>query len=272
MTGLPTVPPADNHVHSQWSYDTGAAASMVASCERAVALGIPAVAFTEHLDFTVWQDGDAAVGMTSLRPGVAPLDVAGYASSIAECRERFPTLRVLSGVEAGEPHLAGASLGGVLRSGVFDRVLGSLHSLVRGDRLVPLEWTYPELGVEKAVTRYFTELLELVRRCDAFEVLAHVDYPRRQAADWQESAWEEHYRAVFGELASSGRVLEVNTSSPLASSTLVRWWREEGGRAVSFGSDAHTPVRVGDKFDLAVDVVEAAGFRPGRDRFDFWRC
>ena len=25
------------------------------------------------------------------------------------------------------------------------------------------------------------------------------------------------------------------------------------------------------KFDLAVDVVEAAGFRPGRDRFDFWR-
>jgi len=28
---------------------------------------------------------------------------------------------------------------------------------------------------------------------------------------------------------------------------------------------------VGDKFKLAVDVVESAGFRPGRDRFDFWR-
>jgi histidinol-phosphatase (PHP family) len=28
---------------------------------------------------------------------------------------------------------------------------------------------------------------------------------------------------------------------------------------------------VGDKFKLAVDVVEAAGFRPGHDRFDFWR-
>jgi histidinol-phosphatase (PHP family) len=51
----------------------------------------------------------------------------------------------------------------------------------------------------------------------------------------------------------------------------VRWFREEGGEAVSFGSDAHQPTAVGQRFDLAVDIVEAAGFRPGRDRFDFWR-
>ena len=63
----------------------------------------------------------------------------------------------------------------------------------------------------------------------------------------------------------------MNTSSPLASVDQVRWFHEEGGEAVSFGSDAHAPNAVGQKFDLAVDVVEAAGFRPGRDRFDFWR-
>ncbi len=40
---------------------------------------------------------------------------------------------------------------------------------------------------------------------------------------------------------------------------------------MSFGSDAHQPHLVGQRFDLAVDVVEQAGFRPGRDRFDFWR-
>ena len=61
------------------------------------------------------------------------------------------------------------------------------------------------------------------------------------------------------------------TSSPLASADQVRWFREEGGEAVSFGSDAHQPYAVGQRFDLAVDVVEAAGFRPGRDRLDFWR-
>ena len=41
--------------------------------------------------------------------------------------------------------------------------------------------------------------------------------------------------------------------------------------AVSFGSDAHQPSRVGEHFDVAVDVAEAAGFKPGRDRHDFWR-
>ena len=37
------------------------------------------------------------------------------------------------------------------------------------------------------------------------------------------------------------------------------------------GGDAHAPTAVGQRFDLAVDIVETAGFRPGRDRFDFWR-
>jgi histidinol-phosphatase (PHP family) len=40
---------------------------------------------------------------------------------------------------------------------------------------------------------------------------------------------------------------------------------------VSFGSNSHQDWRIGDRFDVAVDVVEAAGFRPGHDRYDFWR-
>jgi histidinol-phosphatase (PHP family) len=95
-------------------------------------------------------------------------------------------------------------------------------------------------------------------------------WPSRAGA-YDETAFESEYRTVLEALAAGGRVLEVNTKSPLVSVGLVRWWREAGGRAVSFGSDAHQPWRVGDRFKLAVDVVEAAGFRAGRDRFDFWR-
>ena len=46
---------------------------------------------------------------------------------------------------------------------------------------------------------------------------------------------------MFRALAGTGRALEVNTSSPLASVDQVRWFHEEGGEAVSFGSDAHAP-------------------------------
>jgi histidinol-phosphatase (PHP family) len=86
-----------------------------------------------------------------------------------------------------------------------------------------------------------------------------------------EKWFEEEYRAVVRALASTGRALEVNTTSPLASVDQVRWFHEEGGEAISFGSDSHQPGAVAQQFDLAVDVVEAAGFRAGRDRFDFWR-
>jgi histidinol-phosphatase (PHP family) len=270
--------PADNHVHTEWSYDTSVDASMVRSCEQAIALGLPSVAFTEHLEFTEGADGDAIVGMvTDARwwTRVKPFDVTGYLACVAECRERFPELRILSGVEAGESHLFAASAGAVVRGHDFDRVLGSLHAVPYGDKLVSADGLFGPLGTDAAMRYYFAEVIRLIEGSDLFEVLAHLDFPRRfwprGAHLFREAPFEEEYRAVLRSLAASDRVLEVNTKTPLASVDLVRWWREAGGRAISFGSDAHLPNRVGDRFKLAVDVVEAAGFRPGRDQYDFWR-
>jgi histidinol-phosphatase (PHP family) len=256
---------------------------MERSCERALALGLPAVAFTEHADFTVWAaddpgGADDGGGEGLALPGrsrISPLDVGGYQAALELCRERFSGLRIVSGIEAGEPHLFAGSVSAALKAAPFDRVLGSLHCLRHEGRLGYVDTLFPVLGAPELMRRYFTELLRLIEGSDVFEVLAHVDFPRRQwppgAAPFDERAFEEEYRAVFGALASAGRVLEINTASPLASVQLVRWWYEAGGAAVSFGSDAHDPYRVGDKFDQAAAVAEASGFRPGRDPFDFWR-
>lgn len=45
--------PADNHVHSEWSWDAQYG-SMERSSARAIHLGLPSIAFTEHVDHTVW--------------------------------------------------------------------------------------------------------------------------------------------------------------------------------------------------------------------------
>jgi histidinol-phosphatase (PHP family) len=269
--------PADNHVHTHWSWDTADSSTMARACERAVAEGLPAIAFTEHLDFTVWTEEDPATayGLIDRHPAhQLPIDVEGYFAELAECRDRFPELRILSGVETGEPHLFAASVAEHLRHSPVDRVLGSLHSLSLDGRLVGVgRLLYDDADV--TMRRYLTEIVRMIEQSDVFQVLAHVDFPRRYwpggTHRFAEKDYEEEYRAVFRALASSGRALEVNTSSPLASADQVRWFHEEGGEAVSFGSDAHQPTAVGQRFDLAVDVVEAAGFRPGRDRFDFWR-
>jgi histidinol-phosphatase (PHP family) len=277
-------PPVDNHVHTQYSWDAPREASMARSCEQAVAAGLPGLAFTDHLDFTTWIDGDQ-IGALDLDPHrynrMHLIDLDGYYATLQECRQRYPELRILSGVEIGEAHLWAASAAAtVARTATGDpagpdRILGSLHAIPCNGRLTAADELYRLMPPEEVMRRYLGELLRLVEGSDLFQVLAHIDFPRRMwpwsAGPYSEQAFEAEYRAVLRALAAGDRVLEVNTKSPLLSAELVGWWRESGGRAVSFGSDAHQPWRVGDKFKLAVDMVEAAGFRAGRDRFDFWR-
>lgn len=251
---------------------------MAGACERALEAGVPAVAFTEHLDFTAWRDGDpiAEEGIEPRRnTRIHLLDVTGYFAAIEEVRQRYPALRILSGVETGEAHLFAASMGAVVGAHPFDRILGSLHAVPFHGKLMGLPAMFGMLGPDEVMRRYFAELLRLVEGSALFQVLAHLDFPRRywpaSAGPYEEKSFEEEYRVVLRGLARSGRALEVNTKSPLASVELLGWWRDEGGRAVSFGSDAHQDWRVGDRFDLATGIAEAAGFGPGRDRFDFWR-
>jgi histidinol-phosphatase (PHP family) len=251
---------------------------MARNCEQALAIGLPAIAFTDHLEFTEGGEGDAITGVatdTRWFSRIKLLDVTGYFANIEECRQRYPGLRILSGVEVGESHLFAASAGAIVRSRPFDRVLGSLHAVPYRGKLVAADALFGAMPDDDVMRYYFAEVLRLIDGSDLFGVLAHLDFPRRYWPKgphlYREEGFEEEYRTVLRALAGGGRVLEINTKSPLASVDLVRWWREEGGTAVSFGSDAHLPSRVGDRFKLAVDVVEAAGFRAGHDPYDFWR-
>jgi len=92
----------DGHVHSEWSPDTGgplsaAAGRMEAMCRRALKIGLPALAFTEHLDLTGWVV-DPQDLLDHLRPLVGdngllipePLEVAGYLGCVERCRRQFP--------------------------------------------------------------------------------------------------------------------------------------------------------------------------------------
>ncbi len=133
--------PADSHVHSEWSWDAEMG-SMERTCARAVDLGLPAIAFTEHVDHTVWTVGPDLINASEPLAVLATpdgrltppeFDANGYLEAIERCRERFPDLRILSGLEIGEPHWHVEATANVLASGRFDRVLGSLHCVPDGN-------------------------------------------------------------------------------------------------------------------------------------------
>ena len=274
--------PPDGHVHTEWSWDT-ADGSMEESCARAVELGLPSIAFTEHADFTRWVlSHEAAEGMQwwhsawigpdgRFRP--PPLDAAGYLASVQRCRDKFPGLRILSGTELGEPHWHKDEVRALLGAGTFDRVLGSVHSLeLDATRLVDLLFDQADPAV--LLRAYLDEALRLAESAAPFAVLAHIDYPVRhwpdEAGPFDATRFEDEYRTVLAALARSGRTLELNTRVPLPA-VIVRWWYEAGGEALVFGSDAHRPAVVARRFTDAASVAEAAGFHPGRYPHDFWR-
>jgi histidinol-phosphatase (PHP family) len=258
---------------------------MLASCERAAQLGLPSIAFTEHADLTPWVTAPHEVPLLPphlrgwLRPdGVltAPeLDVDGYLRSVARCRERFPGLRVLSGVELSEPHWHPERTATLLATATFDCVLGSVHTIRHyddgGDR--PVELALADGCPVEVVEAYLAEVLRMVSSDAPFAVLAHVDYPVRSwpasAGPFRPEIVEEGFRQVLEVLACSGRALEINTKVPFAP-VLVRWWADAGGDAVSFGSDAHRPAAVGHGFDDAAATARSYGFRPGADSSDLW--
>jgi histidinol-phosphatase (PHP family) len=277
------VLPADDHVHTEWSWDADEG-SMERTCSQAVELGLVSVAFTEHLDHTRWYLPPEVVSRSGKlqdllgedgRFDPPPLDVEGYLDSIERCRARFPSLRVLTGVEIGEPHWHPERTGRLLATGAFERVLGSQHSLrLDGERWITDLAGHSTLSGYDLVRAHLAETLQLITADPPFEVLAHVDYAVRAwpqgDSPFDPCVVEEELREVLGALAASGRTLEVNTKRPLEG-TIVAWWREEGGATVTFGSDAHRPDDVAAGFAQAAAMVEAQGFRPGRDPHDRWR-
>lgn len=273
--------PMDSHVHSEWSWDAPIGA-MEATCARAVTLGLPAVAFTEHADYTPWiilpSDLQEHVSLQPFatadgRIQPAELDLDGYLEALARCRDLYPTLRIVSGVELGEPHRHDDVARRLCAAGQFDRVLGSLHTLPLGDQLSEMPTLFSRHRPEQVVRDYLAEVVLLIRQSDAFDVLAHIGYAVRYWPDGAELfdplRFEEGFRYALRTLAESGRTFEVNTRATLLPE-LVDWWRQEGGRTVTFGSDAHDPTKLAFQFRQAAAMVEAHGFRPGRHPWDVW--
>lgn len=274
--------PADSHVHTEWSWDAPLG-SMEGACAQAASLGLPAIAFTEHLDHTVWRvavDGpyasDHLIALAGVDGSLTPpqFDPVGYLAAIESCREQFPRLRILSGLEMGEPHWHAEACAKVLGAGRFDRVLGSLHCLPDGDGFAEPWGIYPHRDAAEVVREYLAEVARLVVGSDVFSVLAHIDYPVRfwpeqRVGRFDPWAFEDEFRYALRATALTGKALEVNTRVPLHS-TVLTWWHEEGGEAVTFGSDAHLPSAVARGFREAADMAEAHGFRPGKDPEDLW--
>jgi histidinol-phosphatase (PHP family) len=268
--------PADGHVHSEWSWDARYG-SMDQTCAEAVRMGLPAIAFTDHVDFTPFRAGHLADTFPGLvREGTlsAPqLDVAGYFECVERCRATYPDLHILTGMEVGQPHRHFAEVADLLTQAQFDRVIGSLHCLRVGSEFVEPFELLRTRPADVVMQEYLAEVARMISGSRLFTVLAHIDYPVRwwptDSPQFDPYRFEAEFRRALRALAGSDRALEINTKVPL-DPTLLRWWCDEGGRKITFASDAHESWVLGKGLPGAAAMANACGFRPDRKPEDPW--
>lgn len=246
--------PHDYHVHSDYSCDCHASLTQMA--RAATELGLPEVGFSEHFDLI---PEDPCHGFLRLDE---------WWSALRQCQRAFDgTLSIRAGIEIGEPHRFPAEVQSLTQEYTWDYIIGSVHWVA--DKMV-FESDYFDQPVGDAYRSYFAELHRMIQVAE-FDILAHLDIVKRYGFDhygpFDPRLYEEEIRSVLRACANRNLALEVNTSTLRRSirelsptKTILTWFREEGGRWITLGSDAHAPGHVGFGLEQAILAIQEAGF------------
>lgn len=240
----------DFHMHSTVSFDGhGTALEMALAAKEK---GLREICFTDHID-----DDPRGLVLDQC------FDLEAYGK--AYDRLEVPGLTVRKGMEFGMLPGNQATVKRYLVARDFDFVLGSLHYADRLDVYYPEYWAGKSLF--EGERRYLEDLLECVRQHEDFDVLGHLTYISKALCNPAHTPVEyRQHREVVDEilklLVSKGKGMEINSSGVdrcgdfLPGEVYLRRFRELGGEIVTFGSDAHTPDRVGQYFGEAAALLK----------------
>ena len=257
----------DNHSHSYFSEDSRM--DIDDAVKTAFEKGLRGICLTDHLDF------DAPEGVTEFT-----FEVPAQQKAIDGTVEYlglnggggpYGDFQLLKGVEMGLQDKSIPKILKVLSDNRFDCVIASLH-LIDGHDPYFGEY-YKPYTYRQAYGHYLEEFSRLIRVMPDFDILGHYDYIARYP-DYKEttiyySEFGDALDSILSFLAENGKTMEINTKTyqlfrgrrPELDLDVLRRFRELGGEALSFGSDAHDITRLGDRFGWCREMALAAGFR-----------
>ncbi len=149
----------------------------------------------------------------------------------------------------------------------FDYVLGSIHP--KSDEFNAKFWNGDAVQFQRA---YF-EQLAAAAETGFFDCLSHPDLVKNQVSEsWHPERILGDIRRALDRIAVTGIAMELNTSGANKKIREMNPFPEmlremhTRGIPVVVGSDAHTPTRVGDRFDKALALLADCGY----DRVSFF--
>lgn len=251
---------ADMHTHSEHSHDS--TAPIAATNAAATAAGLDLMAVTDHCDVFYHESKDITTPLLRQCEDILALNEEGVGT------------RLLCGVEISEGFWYPEVLKKVTNLAPYDVIIGSVHALSPLDKLLIYSaenfgvWSEEEL--HGFLATYFRDMQTMLDEVD-FDILAHLSCPLRyiNGKYGRGITLERHEDAIekiLEKVIARGISLEVNTSSlsllgaPMPDYSILKAFRQMGGRYITVGSDAHTPERVAEGIDTVTEKLREIGF------------
>ncbi|MGN0478422.1 MAG: histidinol-phosphatase HisJ family protein [Hominenteromicrobium sp.] len=254
---------SDCHSHSDCSFD--GTESMQAMCMRAEALGLLYYTVSDHCECDQY-DGSPQFG------GRKYYDVVRRAyREMEENQARFPKLRLLKGIELGQPLQNLPAALDALDGRSYDFVIGSLHNIAGMPDFYHLgSENFGEETLDRIFRAYFREIYEMLE-WGQFDALAHITYPLRYLCRPGErpsfSKYQDELDAIFRKLIADDKALEFNTSRLLMTDAPVlpdreifARYRALGGTRVTLGADAHSTEKLARGIPEALSMLRSIGY------------
>jgi len=192
-----------------------------------------------------------------------------YRADVDEARRAVPEVTIRFGVEADFYPGCEHFLKPFLENEAFDIVLGSVHfrdywssnKVKRG---------LSDGDIPALVWQEYFSLIGRLADTHLYDVVTHLDLPKRFGNALSPDSLRKCCLPALDRIAHAGMAIEINTSGMIHSieemypSLEMLSWASERGIGLTFGSDAHSPNRVGDRFEDAVELARTAGFKKAR--------
>jgi histidinol-phosphatase (PHP family) len=240
----------DYHIHTLYSDGRATPDDYI---PPALTAGINEIGFSEHL--TLFQEQQYW--------NMNPDNISNYLHHIDSLRRNNTEINIKTGLEVDFFEGKEKETEAFLKSIELDYVIGSVHYL--GEKTVD---EGPEFYIGKNFDRLFESYFDHIYKAVSsglFDIIAHCDliriYGYKPSFDP-----EPLYRKVAKAMRDSNVTFEINTNGrnrPLADfypdRKFLYVFREEKV-SVCVNSDAHMPIRVGQYFDEAYDLLRSIGF------------
>ena len=254
----------DMHTHSAFSHDGRAELKdMLAAAQR---LGVAFYGVSEHHDFDYNLD---LVDNADLRARLEREAGEEYFHAARHLQEDYEgVMNVAIGAEFGYSDDEEVQARYVAEYKKFhpDYVINSVHSIDGKD------FAYSRIEGDKKLV--YSAYLSLVRRSldvpYPYHIVGHIGYAARyvpfedKTFDLQD--FGKQLDDIFCTIIQKEKILEVNTASKqlpqrsIPDKALLKRYYDLGGRKICFGSDAHFPERIAEKWDETIATLKEIGF------------